>query len=161
MTPDAILAINAGSSSLKFALFSPASGDLSVELRGKVARGDAQTDLVVSDSYGKCVAARILQGEFSHATAIAAIVELLAVRDRLGAIGAVGHRVVHGGGRFVAPTRLDAGVRSALTEFLDLAPLHMPSALAGMAAIDLHLPGIMQFACFYTAFHATLPEIST
>ncbi|HEY3683991.1 MAG TPA: acetate/propionate family kinase [Streptosporangiaceae bacterium] len=71
---------------------------------------------------------------------------------------AVGHRVVHGGAAFTAPVRLDADARRRIADLADLAPLHQPSSLAGIAAIDDALPGVPAVACFDTAFHASLPE---
>jgi acetate kinase len=70
---------------------------------------------------------------------------------------AVGHRVVHGGERFREAVRVDDRVVAALTELTDLAPLHQPVALAGIAAVGRALPGVPAVACFDTAFHATLP----
>jgi acetate kinase len=70
---------------------------------------------------------------------------------------AVGHRVVHGGARFRDAVRVDDGVVAALRELTDLAPLHQPAALAGMAAVGRALPDVPAVACFDTAFHATLP----
>jgi acetate kinase len=70
---------------------------------------------------------------------------------------AVGHRVVHGGARFRDAVRVDDGVAAALRELTDLAPLHQPAALAGMAAVGRALPDVPAVACFDTAFHATLP----
>jgi acetate kinase len=70
---------------------------------------------------------------------------------------AVGHRVVHGGGVFTAPVRLDADARRRIADLADLAPLHQPASLAGIAAIDDVLPGVPAVACFDTAFHASLP----
>lgn len=72
-------------------------------------------------------------------------------------IGAVGHRIVHGGTRFIAPVRLDTAVRSELEELSDLAPLHQPKSLAALDAVTAVLPGLPAIACFDTAFHATLP----
>jgi acetate kinase len=70
---------------------------------------------------------------------------------------AVGHRVVHGGARFRDPVLVDDGVVAALGELSDLAPLHQPAALAGIAAVGRALPDVPAVACFDTAFHATLP----
>ena len=70
---------------------------------------------------------------------------------------AVGHRVVHGGARFREAVLVDDGVVAALGELTDLAPLHQPAALAGMAAVGRALPDVPAVACFDTAFHATLP----
>jgi acetate kinase len=74
----------------------------------------------------------------------------------LGPIDAVGHRVVHGGTRFQAPVRIDAGVLEGLRELVALAPLHQPKALAAYDAVRAVLPGVPAVACFDTAFHATL-----
>jgi acetate kinase len=70
---------------------------------------------------------------------------------------AVGHRVVHGGARFRDAVLVDQAVVSALGELTDLAPLHQPAALAGIAAVGRALPDVPAVACFDTAFHATLP----
>jgi acetate kinase len=70
---------------------------------------------------------------------------------------AVGHRVVHGGDRFRDAVVIDDGVVAALRELTDLAPLHQPLALDGIAAVSRALPDVPAVACFDTAFHATLP----
>jgi len=77
-------------------------------------------------------------------------------------IDAVGHRVVHGGPRFSAATRVDGEVRDELRALTDLAPLHQPKSLAALDAVSRALPGVPAVACFDTAFHATIPaEAST
>jgi len=70
---------------------------------------------------------------------------------------AVGHRIVHGGARFREAVLVDDDVVAALGELADLAPLHQPAALAGIAAVGRALPDVPAVACFDTAFHATLP----
>ena len=82
---------------------------------------------------------------------------LEAVLDGLTAPDAVGHRVVHGGARFRDAALVDDDVVAALGELAELAPLHQPAALAGIAAVGRALPGVPAVACFDTAFHATLP----
>jgi acetate kinase len=72
-------------------------------------------------------------------------------------VGVVGHRVVHGGRRFTAPVLIDDGVMAGIGDLTDLAPLHQPRALAGIAATRSALPGVPEVACFDTAFHAGLP----
>jgi acetate kinase len=74
-----------------------------------------------------------------------------------GGVDAVGHRIVHGGERFRAPTRIDGAVVEELRALTDLAPLHQPKSLAALAAVERALPGTPAVACFDTAFHATLP----
>lgn len=123
-----VLVVNAGSSSLKLSLLG--DGD-----RPLAARELAAPRAVVDP------------GELRAALA----------GDGLGAADAVGHRVVHGGERFIAAVRVDAGVRAALGELTDLAPLHQPTSLAALDAVGAVLPGVPAVACFDTAFHATLP----
>jgi acetate kinase len=72
-------------------------------------------------------------------------------------VDAVAHRVVHGGDRFQEPVVVDADVRAGIAALEPLAPLHNPSALAGVALADRFLPGVPQVAVFDTAFHATMP----
>ncbi|GAA0922426.1 acetate/propionate family kinase [Pseudonocardia zijingensis] len=82
--------------------------------------------------------------------------------DEAGEIGALGHRVVHGGARYRAPARVDDDLLAYLGSIQDLAPLHNPRAVAGIRALQELLPGVPAVACFDTAFHATLPaEAST
>lgn len=83
---------------------------------------------------------------------------LAEILDDLSAIDAVAHRIVHGGGRFRGPVRIDAEVESALREIADLAPLHQQKSLAALDAVSAALPDTPAVACFDTAFHATLPE---
>lgn len=80
----------------------------------------------------------------------------LAVRSMDG-IEAVGHRVVHGGPRYPESVRIDPGVISYLGTIIDLAPLHLPAALAGIAGVGALLPGVPAVACFDTAFHSGMP----
>jgi acetate kinase len=72
-------------------------------------------------------------------------------------VDAVGHRVVHGGSRFIAPAVIDDTVTAAIADLTDLAPLHQPRALAGIEAVRSALPGVPAVACFDTAFHAAMP----
>ncbi|MEU3233495.1 acetate/propionate family kinase [Nocardiopsis alba] len=75
-----------------------------------------------------------------------------------GRVDAVGHRVVHGGGEFTAPVRLEGWVVERLRELGSLAPLHQSKSLAGIEVVGRVLPGVPAVACFDTAFHASLPE---
>jgi acetate kinase len=86
--------------------------------------------------------------------------ELGGLRDQLDEVGgveAVGHRIVHGGTRFTGPTVIDADVRAALGELVDLAPLHQPKSLEAVDAVTEVLPQVPAVACFDTAFHADMP----
>jgi acetate kinase len=123
-----VLVVNAGSSSLKLALL---------------------------DDEDRTVAAR----ELDAPRAIVAPQALRAALDD-GFAGAdvVGHRIVHGGGRFRTGVLIDAGVESELRDLVDLAPLHQPKSLAALDAVSAALPDVPAVACFDTAFHATLPD---
>jgi acetate kinase len=83
--------------------------------------------------------------------------ELARFLATLNGVGAVGHRVVHGGSRYRAAVLIDGGVRAGIGELTDLAPLHQPRALAGIDATTALLPAVPAVACFDTAFHAGLP----
>ncbi len=75
----------------------------------------------------------------------------------MGAVDAVGHRIVHGGTEFSGPVRIDERVTARIVALTDLAPLHQPKSLAALAAVTAVLPDVPAVACFDTAFHATLP----
>ena len=77
------------------------------------------------------------------------------------AIDAVGHRVVHGGARFQTSVRVDAALVRYLDSITDLAPLHLPAALAGIRAVGRLMPNLSAVACFDTAFHARMPEAAS
>jgi acetate kinase len=90
------------------------------------------------------------QGEIDDA-------ELRSALAALPAADAVGHRIVHGGERFVEAVRIDPEVEAALRDLVDLAPLHQPKSLAALDAVNTALSDLPAVACFDTAFHATLP----
>lgn len=95
--------------------------------------------------------------EFILATLVRADVGVL---KSISQIGAVGHRVVHGGEEFTGSVVIDENVIASIEKFADLAPLHNPPNLAGIRAIQSRLPDIPQVACFDTAFHATIPKVA-
>ncbi len=82
---------------------------------------------------------------------------VLEALEPMGRVDAVGHRVVHGGTRFIEPVVVDDGVIGAIRELSALAPLHQPKSLAGLEAVAAALPDVPSVACFDTAFHATIP----
>jgi acetate kinase len=83
-----------------------------------------------------------------------AVVEAI---EPFGRVDAVGHRVVHGGTRYLAPVLVDEGVIDGIRALTPLAPLHQPKSVAGLEAVAAALPGVPAVACFDTAFHATIP----
>ena len=155
-----ILVLNAGSSSVKFAVFETRSdGSLAPQEHGEVSGIGIAARLDAVGRGGRLVGQPI-EGQ-GHETAIAAIHTWLSREygDEAG-LSAVGHRVVHGGGRFVAPVRIDAEVIAELEALVPLAPLHQPHHIAAIRAIAAAAPNVPQVACFDTAFHRTQPRLA-
>jgi acetate kinase len=153
-----IAVLNAGSSSIKFAVF---GGDLQVKFKGQIEQIGVSPKMRVVDGAGGSLAERDWPvAGFDHAAATSAIVEV--ARELLGEarLGAVGHRVVHGGLGFSAPVRVNPAVIEKLAELIPLAPLHQPHNLAPIRAIAKAAPEIVQVACFDTAFHRQQPEVA-
>jgi acetate kinase len=84
--------------------------------------------------------------------------EVVAAIDELGPVDVVGHRIVHGGDRYLEAVKVDAGVIATLWELADLAPLHQAKSLAALDAVSRARPDCPAVACFDTAFHATIPR---
>ncbi|MEH6458396.1 acetate/propionate family kinase [Chitinimonas sp. JJ19] len=154
----ALLALNAGSSSIKFALFDLAETPLAMP---PLWQGQVSGLHGPQPRYQDGLADHPLPVE--QASAIqSALQHILAQLPRhLGAqaLAGVVHRVVHGGDRYVTPTRLDRSTLAALRSLIPLAPLHQPHALEAIEHCQGMLPGTPQLACFDTAFHHTLPEV--
>jgi len=125
-----VLILNAGSSSLKWSVLRAADG--AVEAQGNESWQDPDPQ--------------------RHKD------EVRAVLGRAGKVDAAGHRVVHGGPTFQQAVIVDDGVRRAIADLADLAPLHNPAALAGIEAVAALDPALPQVAAFDTAFHRTIPE---
>src|SRR5690242_7411545 len=134
----AVLAVNAGSSSLKFALF-----------------GAGETP------------ARLLSGRFErigqggpadHGACLEPLFRQVAAAGQT--VSAVGHRVVHGGPTYVAPARISPEVLAELRRISPFDPEHMPAEIALIEAVSAQLPSAPQVACFDTAFHRDLPRVS-
>ena len=164
MTPSGrvVLCLNAGSSSLKFAVYgwsaaAPAA-DESCLAAGAVERvGLTEGHLWVRGGDGTMTRAA---GEYrDHATAVHTMFDALDARG-LPAPVAVGHRLVHGGAEHTAPERVDAGLLEALRGLVPLAPLHLPSELLVIEAVAGRFPALPQVVCFDTAFHRRMPELA-
>ncbi len=154
----AILAVNAGSSSLKFGLFAAEAG-LATLVRGEISDLDSAPRLLAHDDAGRQIADRRLsaQGERVFADALTAVISLIDELPRQSGLRAVGHRIVHGGADHIAPERVTPAVVAALQDLIPLDPIHLPHNLAPIAAIASTRPTLDQFVCFDTAFHHTLP----
>jgi acetate kinase len=158
---DAILTLNAGSSSLKFSLFEASRGALTRLADGEVA-GIGDAPRFEAQVGGQVVAARRWPegGSQDHE---AFLDEILGwAEGHLGGdrLAAVGHRIVHGGAEFIGPARLDAAVMAKLEALSPLAPLHQPHNLAAVHAVAKARPDVAQVGCFDTAFHhGHAPEV--
>ena len=160
---DVVIAVNSGSSSLKFAAY-PASGDASTPLiTGKVAGIGREPVLSARDDDGTIEATGALQSipkDADHRWIIGELLQRLQTRfSNLNPVAA-GHRVVHGGRRFEGPVLIDAEVRRELESLVPLAPLHQPHNLAAIDAIAEVAPGTPQVACFDTSFHRSQPRLA-
>jgi acetate kinase len=150
-----VLVLNCGSSSVKFALVDPYSGQRSLTaLAERIGSADAVVQ-VTRD--GRKQTSTPADG--SHAGVLAHLLDGLSAEERASIVG-VGHRVVHGGSTFSASVGLDDGVLAELQTLVDLAPLHMPANLEGIAAARAALPDLGQVAVFDTAFHQSLPPVA-
>ena len=151
-----VLVLNCGSSSLKFALVNPQSGE--VRLSGLAERlGSAEAALRLSDPAGRTT--RPLPGG-DYAAAFSELLSELEGRGLRSEVGAVGHRVVHGASAFSAPALITPQVLDAVRGCIPLAPLHNPANLAGIEAAQAAFPELKQVAVFDTAFHQTMPEVA-
>lgn len=158
-----ILTINAGSSSIKFALFPldhPISPD--AEVSGQIdGIGAETTRMTAKNRAGERIADQLLEGgKVNHAQAFDALLKWFTASHANWQIVAVGHRVVHGGERYSQPTVIDDTVLGHLQSFIPLAPLHEPHNVAGIIALQALLPSVPQIACFDTAFHRSQPEVA-
>lgn len=154
-----VAVVNAGSSSLKFAILSLAA-DPALRLHGQIDGIGATPRLQLANAAGEALLTEAPPAEgFDHAAATAMMMRVAAPWLD-GDIGAVGHRVVHGGSEFSAPVRVTAGIVERLASFIPLAPLHQPHNLAVIRAMLTAYPDLPQIACFDTAFHRSAPPIA-
>jgi len=139
MADKGILTLNAGSSSLKVALFD----------------GGAPPGRIFSYAV-----ARVGQTVADHAQALDVALAQLEAHGGLGALAAVGHRVVHGGPRYASPQLVTPGVIEELKRLAVLDPDHLPAEIAILEAMRSRAPSLPQVACFDTAFHRTMPRVA-
>lgn len=151
----AILVVNMGSSSLKFALYEPQS--LALRCRGTVSFTSDGGSLKLSGPD-----AALLDADAARATNQATAVDFLieAIRASPFELIGAGHRVVHGGLDFVAPVRVTQEVMERLERLAPLAPDHQPHNIAAIRAFTAHWPHLQQVAAFDTAFHRTQPRLA-
>jgi acetate kinase len=152
-----IAVLNAGSSSIKFAVY---DGE-SVLFHGRIEGVGVEPHLQATDAAGRSLIDQRLPADgLDRAAATRRLLETVVELVRGRPVLAVGHRVVHGGIKYAAPVRVDARVLADLAELAPLAPLHQPHNLASIAAIAEAAPQIPQVACFDTAFHRGQPHLA-
>ena len=159
---DAIVVVNAGSSSLKFSLFVVRGDDLALDVGGQIEGLHSTPRFVAKDGAGRTVAERSWS-EGAHLDHDGAVEHLQGFLDQQLAgdrLVGVGHRIVHGGPDFAEPVRVDRRVLSALQALVPLAPLHQPHNLSPIAAWLERAPAVPQIGCFDTAFHRTNPDLA-
>ena len=157
----ALLTLNAGSSSLKFAVYpADAAPTHDAAYRGGIEAIGEQARLRVTEAADPGSLADQPVAAGSHEAALQRVLDWLEVRHPGLRLRAAGHRVVHGGADYRHPVRVDDGVLAALERLVPLSPLHQPHNLAGIRALARLRPGVPQVACFDTAFHHTLPSLA-
>lgn len=157
---DAILVINAGSSSIKFALF-PAGAALEsgAVLRGQVENTGTAPALKARRQDGSSIAAPTPQGTVGTIASLAFLLDWLKLNLSEHRLASAGHRVVHGGENHSAPVRIDARVIESLDALIPLARLHEPVEVEAIKGLARLRPGMPQVACFDTAFHHHRPSV--
>jgi acetate kinase len=150
-----VLVLNSGSSSVKFALLEPHSGE-------RVATGEGErlgtADAVLRVRWGPGTVTEERLAGATHKAIVSQVIDHLASAGHAGdRLLGVGHRVVHGGERFTSAALVDEAVIATLRSVSPLAPLHNPANLAGIEAVRSVLPDMPQVAVFDTAFHQTMP----
>jgi acetate kinase len=159
---DAILVLNAGSSSIKFLLFAERQGALAAVVRGQIEGIETAPQFVARGPDGEVLAEKSWGDGVSlgHDEAMSHLAEFLGQQGGGLELAAIGHRVVHGGMEYAEPVRLDPVVVGVLEKLVPLAPLHQPHNLAPIRLLMERRPSLPQVACFDTAFHATNSDIS-
>ena len=153
-----ILCLNGGSSSLKFAVYR-----FSDDAEEKVFSGAVEA---IGEDSGKAwlrSGDKALQEESGkypdHTTAIETMFAALR-KQGVERLEAAGHRIVHGGPKFISPQLIDEKLKAGLKELIPFAPLHLPDQVAMIEAVTTHFPELPQVACFDTAFHNRMPEVA-
>jgi acetate kinase len=159
---DYALVLNAGSSSLKFCVYHRTQAEgWQLAARGQIEGIGTTPRLSAKDGAGAPLAdQRLAEAVRDGRGALDALAAWLRSRYGGARVLAVGHRVVHGGVRYAAPTLVTPQVLKDLRELVPLAPLHQPHNLAAIEVISEQLPGVPQVACFDTSFHRGQPAVA-
>ncbi len=153
---DAVLVVNAGSSSIKFAVYAAGAAP-QLQLRGHLDALGTRPHFSASDAAGEALAGAPFANaaaDLTHEQAFDRLFAWLADHGHNDRIVAAGHRVVHGGDKYAAPLLITAEVERTLEALVPLARLHQPHNLAAIRTLEKLRPGLPQYACFDTAFHS-------
>src|SRR5438270_2763607 len=153
-----ILCLNGGSSSLKFAVYRLNGAAEERTFSGAVEAIGAEGGRAWLHAGDKVLSEQC--GPFpDHAEAVKMMFAALQAQG-VTELAAAGHRVVHGGPKFTVPRLIDEELKAGLKELIPFAPLHLPSQVAMIEAVEAHFPDLWQVACFDTAFHSRMPEVA-
>ena len=154
-----ILCLNAGSSSLKFALFDAnANAESKAAVRGAIEDLNAAPRMTAHDASGHLLFEKRSPAGFD--LALHALLDFAEAHLGRDGLAAVGHRIVHGGGDHIAPEVITPSLLTTLEALTPLDPLHMPDNLGPIRVVAKARPAIAQVACFDTAFHSTMPPLA-
>ena len=153
-----VLTINGGSSSIKFAVYSTQGQPRRIVWGGvdRIGLGDAVLRLGAAD--GNSAPERLDVPD--HAAGVAALLQRLGDHVAVDTLAAIGHRIVHGGERYVETAPVDDALLAELRRLSPLDPAHLPGEIAIIEALQSACAGVPQFACFDTAFHQNLPRVA-
>jgi acetate kinase len=159
---DAILVVNAGSSSIKFSVFVDRAGTPALALRGQIEGLYTRAHFIAKGAAGATVSEKTWDSgaKLGHEGAVDHLAVFLRSELTEVRLAGVGHRVVHGGLEYTKPVRVDANVLAKLEKFNPLAPLHQPNNLKPIRLLLERQPQLPQVACFDTSFHRSQPPVA-
>ncbi|MEJ2344488.1 MAG: acetate/propionate family kinase [Gammaproteobacteria bacterium] len=161
---DGLLVLNAGSSSIKFAMYrlGEPGTDPQLHLRGNLSGIEEQPHLFAADASGRQLEEGVLPGSAvqNHQDALDHLLDWLDRQAHEVHLVGVGHRVLHGGRDYTRPVRITPDLLQQLDRFCPLGPDNQPHNLAGIRAMEAVAPDLPQVACFDTAFHARQPPVA-
>ncbi len=159
---DAILVLNAGSSSIKFSVFAQGGSELELAFRGQLERLYTAPRFSAENAAGTSLGTRKWDEgtRLGHEGAVAHLADFLREHRESYRLTAVGHRVVHGGLDFSEPVLINTNILEKLDKLAPLAPLHQPHNLKPIRIVAEKLSSLPQVACFDTAFHRVQPELA-
>jgi acetate kinase len=158
-----ILVLNAGSSSVKFALIDSEAVTAEKDLARGAFDGIGSTPRFSAKRYDggtEQSPTGNTTGISNHRDAFSLILSWIEANFGLSNLTGAGHRVVHGGGRYTSPTRINAALLADLKTLIPLAPLHQPHNISAIEALTELAPTLPQIACFDTAFHTSIPDVA-